>query len=174
MSDTTAALVAPQSVKVTPYITADQIKIDLGINDTDIQGAFMAQAALFGHYSVLAVRAQRQLDTFKQLLEIKTAAFDRQARDALASTGGKITEKMVENDIIRRPEYVQLVKKINAAREIADLGKYVLEALKQKRDMLIQIGVARREEMKGEAAVRVHRSEMETMKDAALATLKRN
>jgi predicted CoA-binding protein len=67
-----------------------------------------------------------------------------------ANAGSKITEKSVEAEVKLHPEYIKVVVAYNEADAMLDMIKAALEAFKQRRDMLIQLGASQREEMKGE------------------------
>lgn len=140
-------------VTVEHFVTPDQLKEDLSINPADLNEAMIKQAALFAHYAVLSSRASRQADHMKQRAEIIQSKVDKELRDAAADEGKKITEAALGKEIVRDPRVVQAQKMVNEARMIAELAKNALEAFKQRRDMLVQIGLMQREEMKGELTI---------------------
>jgi len=71
-------------------------------------------------------------------------------RNEAVASKTKITEKAIEDYIKLDPRWQKAAKMVNKTRADADLAKQALFALSQKRDMMVQIGVSLREEMKGE------------------------
>ncbi|OAB55681.1 hypothetical protein AY600_02055 [Phormidium willei BDU 130791] len=139
--------------EVKKYVEAEKLQSDLAFSDTDLSGTMMTQASMYAHYASLSAKAQKQVDSLKLVLEARSAKLDQTIRDAAAENGEKITEKRIENEIAGNTTIIGLKKKLNEARAIADLAKNACEAFKQRRDMLVQIGVTMREEMKGQLRV---------------------
>lgn len=135
-------------------IDPDLYAADTQINPADINDGMIQQASLFAHYSTLYARAQAQYDRFRQLQEIIDAKLDRSIREEMQSAGEKITEKAIEQRIALSASHINAVRNVNFCREQVELSKCALEALKQKRDMLVQLGVQAREEMKGELYIK--------------------
>jgi hypothetical protein len=148
---------AKKAASIEHYVTGEQLGEDLTINPANLSEAMVKQASLFAHYAVLASRAQRQLDHMKQRLEILQSKVDKEIRDEAADEGRKITEAGIGKEIARDSRVITATKQVNEARMIADLAKQSLEAFKQRRDMLVQIGLMQREEMKGELTVGIKR-----------------
>lgn len=123
---------------------------DTQVNVETIDTGMMKQASLYAHYAVIAARTSEYADNVKTARDVLESKIDREVRDEAVSTGMKITEKMIENAIKLDSRWIRAAKATNKAKANAELAKSALEALKQKRDMLIQIGVSIREEMKGE------------------------
>lgn len=142
------------TVAVKTFVDPLQLKADVSFTEADLDSAMMSQAALFAHYATQAATAQHQVDSIKLLLEVKEASVAQAIRDEAAESGAKTTEKGIEQQITMNAAVIALRKALNNARSQADLAKMALEALRQKRDMLVQIGVARREEMLGELRIR--------------------
>lgn len=127
-----------------------QLKEDVSFSDTNLDGAMIEQASLYAHYSAEAVRAERKVNDQKLRIDVVKSKLDQKIRDDAADDGKKLTEKLVEAEIHRKKEYVDAVKELNALKADAEALKHALEAFRQRRDMLIQIGSSRREEMKGQ------------------------
>lgn len=140
-------------VTVEHFVTPEELKEDLSINPTALSEAMVKQAALFSHYAVLSSRASRQYDHLKQRAEIVASKVDKELRDQAADEGKKVTEAALGKELARDRRVVAANKLVNEARMIADLAKNALEAFKQRRDMLVQIGLMQREEMKGELSI---------------------
>lgn len=136
--------------KVDKLLDAEQLMADLSFKETELSEAMMEQATLFARYSTLAARAQRQADRFKMLLDVTIAKTAKRLRDRLAVSGEKVVESRIEKDLAMDLKVITMKERLAEAEMIATLTKQVLEAFKQRRDMLVQIGVWNREEMKGE------------------------
>ena len=168
----TAATVKKEPPKVRNIINPATLKSDVEINPVDLDNAMLRQAPLYVHYATLSAQAAKQVDDRKMVLEVTEARFDRDVRNRVAEEGGKITEKAITNEIRLSPAFIGATRDLNKAKEIASIAKEALEAMKQRRDMVIQFGVARREEMKGEA--RVTTGDSQSARDTVLNGLKQN
>lgn len=152
-------------------IDVDQMKKDMRFSDTDLTTPMMDQASLYASYAIVSAEASMQVDNFKMYLEIQEAKIDKSIRDAAVEAGDKYTEKKITSMIVGDKRYVSMSKKVNEAKMIAAIAKETLEALKHRRDMLVQIGVTSREEMKGELRIKSYgaaEGERQMKKDRAL------
>jgi hypothetical protein len=140
-----------------PTIDLDQFQKDVEIGG-DLDQGFRKQAGLFAHYAVQHYRAVRQEASAKILMEVTEAQVDKELRDDAigddTKPAKKITDKSVEASIARDIRYVKAQRAYNEAKALASLANNALEAFKQRRDMLIQLGASEREEMKGEMSMR--------------------
>lgn len=128
----------------------DQFKKDVAFSDVDLTSAMMAQASLYAHYAVISSQCQFAADKAKQREDLLKAVIDKEIRDRVAADGTKITEAAIDKEIDRDSRMVKTRLTTIEARAIAELSKQALFAFSQRRDMLIQLGAAAREEMKGE------------------------
>lgn len=136
------------------FIDAEKLRNDTSFSDTDLTTPMMEQAALYAYYAHQAALAGKQVDDVKLTLELMSSKIDKEIRDKAAVDGEKLTEAKIDKMIHRDARYVRLQQKLNEAKMVESLTKSSLEALKQRRDMLVQIGVTMREEMKGELRLR--------------------
>lgn len=120
----------------------------------DIDAAFRDQASLYAYYAERHQIALRQAAAKDIMLKVQEAKIGKELRDAAALAGEKITEKHIEQSTILDRRYVVAKLELNDAQGIAELTKGCLESLKQRRDMLIQIGASDREDRKGDLAMR--------------------
>lgn len=134
-------------------LDSKQLMQDVSINDTDLTDAMINHASLFAHYAVLNSQAQGRVDKLKLMLDLKTAKLDQSVREEMQASGVKITESAVDQNIRRNADYVRAVNALNEAKENATLTHSALDAFRQRRDMLVQLGVAAREEAKGQVRV---------------------
>lgn len=130
--------------------SAEQLRRDLQIRDSDLDGCMTEQASLYGYYSVLFAKAQFEADHAKIQVDIVKAKKSAALRNAKAGRGVKYTEAQIEAETLRSEEYIQATHKANLTRMRATILKEGLEAFKQRRDMLVQKGKVRLEDLKGE------------------------
>jgi hypothetical protein len=137
-------------------LNVDTFQDDLEIDDRDLNHAFMRQASLFAYYAAIHVRAMRKEARTKLLLEIEEAKVAKAIRDKMVAEGTKTTEKQIEQEVSRTPSYIKAVNAYNEAKANTALAVSAVEAFRQRRDMLIQLGANQREELKGEVRVVAH------------------
>jgi len=149
---------------VLALLDIETLNKDTTIEEGKTDRAFHEQAATFAYYASIAFKAQRQAAAKKMVMKITEARLDHQLREAAISEAasdadgaegklkggkGKLTERQIEQAIARDSAYVAAQIAYNDAVAVANLCNNALEALQQRRDMLIQIGANVREEMKG-------------------------
>lgn len=162
--------------QVKDFIDAKQLRIDQQINPNDLTGAMMSQAALFSYYGVLAADASKQVDVVKMLLENTEAAVYQLERNAAAAEGEKVTEAMLEKRVARHARVIAMKKALNDAKRVEATGKIAVESFRHRRDMLVQLGLISREEMKGELKIGEKNAREEAVKSSgerALAAIGR-
>lgn len=153
--------------KVPSYVIKPQeLSDDTAFDPDNIDDEMMRQAGLYAHYAVKASQAAEAADNAKIKRDITESKIDMEIRDNAAEEGTKLTEGKITAMVKTDVRWVKASKYYNAAKATAELGKYALEAFKQKRDMLVQIGVSMREEMKGEVRVKTAQAVEEARGDA--------
>lgn len=135
--------------KVKTLIDAVKANQDVSINTADIQGEFVEQAGHFSYYSEKSAQANRQEAMAKRHRDITYATLDGEYRLAAKEAGEKVTEKGIEGRINLDERYQQAYQAYIDATMIADLLKGKVDAFRNKRDMLIQIGANDRHDSKG-------------------------
>lgn len=159
MSDTENEVVdqVPQRrrLRIRSIIDGQALRRDAIVNPNGLSEAMMEQASLTAHYHTLAAEAARQVDDAKLLLENVEAQVYRVIRDELASSGEKVTEALLERLVARHQRVIDTKKALNEAKQIEAVAKGAVQAMRDRKDMLVQLGSNEREEMKGEIAVRI-------------------
>jgi hypothetical protein len=166
----------PVTYPVKDFIDARQLKSDLAYSPNDLTSAMMNQASMFSHYGVLAADASRQVDVVKMLLEQSEAAVYKLLRDQAAAAGEKVTEAQLEKQVARHSRVISMKKALNEAKRVESIGKTAVESFRHRRDMLVQLGLISREEMKGELRIGERNARddaMSAQKDLALARIQR-
>jgi hypothetical protein len=147
-------------INVRRLIEPSELQRDVAFSTTNLDDAMMTQASMAVHYGQVAAAAQKQLDDLKLVLEITEAKVDRHIRDEVAAeavddTGKKkLTETQIAKSISLHPQVIAVKKAINEAKQIESEAKTAVEAFRQRRDMLVQIGAGDRLERQGELTFR--------------------
>lgn len=160
---------------VKDFLDPAQLRRDLQFSPADISTAMVEQASLFAHYGVLLADASRQVDVVELLLENTEAAVYQLLRNEATSKGEKVTEVMLEKQVLRHKRVIAMKRALNAAKRVESLCKTAVEAFRHRRDMLVQQGAISREELKGELrmnAISAQEDAVEAKKRAYLDSLK--
>lgn len=140
-------------ITVERFVTSEQLREDVNFTEAEIDQAMLEQASLMAYYGDLESRAQYQVDRFKQLLEVREAQKAKQIRDEAAQEGRKITEKLLEQEVAMSPVVIKHRKALNEAKQVYEMMRIALDALRQKKDMVIQFGVRHRMEMEQQGRI---------------------
>lgn len=132
----------------------ETLRDDVQIEETNLDKAFREQASLFAHYATLYFNAARATGRAKVLLETKEAVVAKEIRDRAIAASEKITEKAIEQELARHKEIIHHKLAFSEAEALEDLAKNALEAFKQRKDMLVQLGANAREEYRGELTMK--------------------
>lgn len=145
-------------------LNAAEAHKDTQINPIDLTNEMIMQPGLYLKYALKHQKAMRTEGNAKLALEVTQSATDKRIRDDAAEKGEKLTEAKISSQVSTDKRVIAAIKAYNDAKSDTALTKDILEALKQKRDMIVQLGVNAREEMKGEVRVMDTRSEIEARK----------
>lgn len=157
--DQPALEVVSKSEAVQTFIDPAQLKRDTAFSELTVGDAFMNQAALYVEYARLATKAKYQADRFESLAKIKEAEVYEKLRAKANKAGTKVTEAQLSKQALINPSVIAAKEKAIESQAIAELCKGALEALRQRRDMLIQTGADLREQRKGDVKTRLSPSE---------------
>ena len=148
-ADLSSAITTPTLKR---FYDSEQALKDIRTYHPDISIDLMRQAGLFAYYSSLLVQAESQHDRIENLIDIVAAKLDRKVRDE-AAIKGKMTESQIKAAITISPHMVTLAECLRQAREEVGYLKGTCEALRQRKDALMQIALLSREELKGSPTV---------------------
>lgn len=152
-TSTAPAAPAPNPIKpagLSHYIDMAAFKDEIRISSSNIDTAMMEQAGLSAYMASEAAQAEAQASRLKLRFEIVEAALYKKHRLALAAGTEKVTEKMIEMEVKLDPEYVAGKNRVIEGEMIAATRKGCNIAMRDRKDMLVQIGADRREEGKGQ------------------------
>lgn len=127
-----------------PFVDPDRLKADVGIDITNITQGMIDQAGLYVHYATQTVRAKRQYERQKRLLEILEARLNSDYRRELVSTDekGKVvkpTEPQVTAAVHNDKRYQTMSSRVIDAQEIWRLAEVAERSFEHRKDMLLQI-----------------------------------
>lgn len=128
----------------------DDFHADVEIDQNNLSLMFMRHAGLAAFYGAEHAKAAFQENRIKLRLEVEAAKLSKEIRERLLAEGGKSTEKQIEAELMTTPSYIKLVQLHLEAKAKTHLLSTAVDAFKQRRDMLVQLGAQARDEMKGE------------------------
>lgn len=130
-----------------------QMMKDAKIADASFEEACRSQAGLFAFYAEQSrIASKKELD-LKLRIETQEGIAYEKLRNKYEKEGKKITEKALDQELSRDPELIKLRMRYNEVKTDAQMLRDFLEALRQKRDMLVHIGLSRRDEKRGELRI---------------------
>ena len=134
----------------TDFIDMVSFGKDVLVDKNNLSESFANQGGMFAHYSVAVYQASLQASSKKLLMDTIYATLDKEVREAAVASGEKITEDKVKQSIRMNPKFIIAQKDHIEAEALYDHYRNLLEAFRQRKDMLVQMGADAREEMKGE------------------------
>ena len=146
---------------INTFVDAAEFNDDVTIAELDLSGEYYKQAGMFGQYSFKFFEAQRQTSNKEILLDVLRGKLDKEIRDRFATELGsdgkprKFTEAVVTAEMNGMRAYIEAVRDYNDAKATEGLIKNLLEAFKQRKDMLVTLGANSRQEMEGELRMSV-------------------
>jgi hypothetical protein len=137
---------AGTKINVKTFATASDIALATAINPNDIDGSLVSLASEFSRFNLLAAQGRLQMNGLETRLELVSAKLDKLLRDQATKAGEKITEAKLEQAIRRNKHYLQTSTDLNEAKAVVKVLEGTLEAIKMKRDMLVQMNKNNRDE----------------------------
>lgn len=153
------------------YVDVDQFRADTRVTEATLDACMIEQNGLRSYYGAQAARAEAQHARLKVKFEVIEATLYDKHRKDLAASGEKVTEKMVENAVKMDPRWLKAKNLVIEAETIASINKSLVESLKDRRDMIIQLGADRRDEYKGQARILAEQQERDQLRDRARAAV---
>lgn len=144
-----------RDVPVKSFINADVMERDVRIDPNDLDNEMIRHPSLMVHYSVQTVKAKKQLDSVKNLLEILIAQMDGEYRNMVDENGKRIftTETAIKNAVIKDQRYLLMNIKLRKAQEEFKLCEIAENAFSQRKDLILEIARDRRKEKEGQMRV---------------------
>jgi len=121
---------------------------EVGINEGDLNEEFKKQASKYANFAKAEAVAKANVMTAKLRAEVVDAEMTKKIRAELIADGNpKPTEKMVLSRVIVTKEYRAAQQLLIQATTDAGVAKGFKEAFAQRKDMLIQLGSSKRQEV---------------------------
>jgi t-SNARE complex subunit (syntaxin) len=146
MTDTTFKV---DGVTIDRFVDGEKMAEDTNLHDTDLNDAFLNQAGLAAFYNTMAARAEHQAQQMKLRRDVYIAEVSQKFRTQFEDAKPKLTEASLEEKISLEPRVRAWRKVCLECDLIVGELKAVVQAIKDRRDMVIQLGANSREEMKG-------------------------
>ena len=121
----------------------------VSIERTNINEEFIRVPADLAYWGEQCARSERDEAEAKAELERVEASLYKKHRALLELASGKITESMVNAEVVNSAQYHGARESLIEASEAVKHCKSVTEAVKSKRDMLISLGAQMRAERSG-------------------------
>lgn len=158
--------------KLNFYVDVNAFNRETKLTEATLDNAMMEQAGLRAYYGSQAAQAEAQHARLKVRFEVLEAKLYDEHRKALAASGEKVTEKMVENAVKLDGRWLKAKNTVIEAETIASINKSLVGSLADRRDMMIQLGADRREEFKGATRVLEAQGERENLASRAKAAFR--
>lgn len=124
--------------KIKSIINPVKMREDVSFSDNDLDTAWMDQSSKAASYGVMHAKAEHQESAAKNNLAIVGASIANELREYYSSEGIKVSESRLEAEVIIDSRYQSAFKDWNDSKLISGLGRAANEALRQRRDMIVQ------------------------------------
>ena len=121
------------------------IKEILLINEAALNDEFIHQPSTYAYFAALSEYAMADVEQKKLAFSVMEANLDSQKR--MEFKDRKVTEAVIKSAIIQDKKYQALSEELIEAERQLGILKSLVKALEQRKDMLIQLGSMRRQEM---------------------------
>ena len=144
----TSMIPAPEAASETESVSSAKagFSAEVIINEYDLNTEFKNQAAKFAIFAEQEAMIKAKVMTAKLRVEVVNAELTKSIRERLTASGIKPTEKMIESEVILSKEYQAAQHALISATRDAEVARAAKEAFMQRKDMLIQLGSAKRME----------------------------
>lgn len=123
------------------------IKDVVAINEGSLNEEFTKQPSLYAWFAVLSEIANAEVYDKEFQLSRLEANLNKEKRAQLDGDGKKVTEAMVKAEVESDNKYVVLRQEILESQRQYGILKALVKALDTKKDMLMQLGSHKRQEI---------------------------
>lgn len=129
------------------YIKYDMVK-ELEVNEYKLEEQMSTQASKYAYYSSIANVAERNERAKTDALEVAEAQAEITARSMFASQGvAKPTVGQINSAISLDTTVIEAKKQVSEAKGYTGTMKYILKALDQRKDMLVNLSAQKRKSL---------------------------
>ena len=158
---------AASAAKLRFSIDVEQFQRDTRVTEATLDNCMIEQASIRAFYGVQAAQAEAQASRMKARFDVVEATLYERHRKALAKAEEKVTEKMVDCAVKQDPNWLKAKNMMIEAETIAAMNKGMVDSLRDRKDMLVQLGADRREGMKGQLRILNEQGDRESIADRA-------
>lgn len=124
---------------VRQFIDIEQVQRDTIINPNNILNELLGLSSIFARYGLILAKARIQRDGFKSRRNLLAAMLEKQIRDKAVVNEEKLTNPQVAAKIAGSSRMVEAELALNEAAAILAACTEARDAIKVKRDMLVQL-----------------------------------
>lgn len=154
-------------------IDVAQFQRDTLVTEASLDNCMIEQSGLRAYYGAQAAQAEAQASRLKARFDVLEAKLYDKHRKLLGSMVEKTTEKMVENAVKQDPSWLNGKNAVIESESIAAVNKSLVDAMRDRKDMLVQLGADRREEGKGQMRMMAQKQSDDDQKSRAFESAKR-
>ena len=133
----------PMGVDTAPlvrqFISIEQVTKDTTINPNNVENELLGLSSIFARYGLLVAKARIQRDGFKSRRNLLAAQLEKNIRDKAAVDEEKFTNPQVASRVTGDRRMVDAELSLNEAAAVLAACTEARDAVKVKRDMLVQI-----------------------------------
>ena len=124
----------------------------LRINEQRLTNEFIEQAGKFAWFSALLAYAVAEVESKKLSHEVLQANLYAEKRGEMVKAKAKVTEDKIKNAVVQDDRYAASSEQLTECKRQQGIIKGIVNSLEQRKDMLIQLGATRRQEMFSDGA----------------------
>lgn len=155
------------------YVDMGQFRDETRVSDITLDKCMIEQNGLRAYYGEQAARAEAQHARLKMRFDVLEATLYDQHRKAMQTGVEKVTEKAVENAVKTDPKWAKNKNTVIEAETIFNINRALVDSLRDRKDMIVQLAFDRRDESKGAARVLAQQDERESLNARALAAIRK-
>lgn len=147
-------------------IEPEQVKRDMAFDSSNLTDAMSQQAALYLHYSMIAVRCRSQLDRMKQQMELVENLLDGEHRSRLKEENPKITEAQIRSAVVTDRRWRAASQRMIDAKTQHGYAESVERSFEHRREMLKTVAAQMLAEREGPMRVVANQDARQRMLNA--------
>jgi len=133
----------PMDIETAPlvrqFISIEQVTKDTIINPNNVMNELLGLSSIFARYGLLVAKARIQRDGFKSRRNLLAALLEKKIRDEAIEAEEKPTNPQVAAKVTGNRGMVEAELSLNEAAAVLAACTEARDAVKVKRDMLVQI-----------------------------------
>ena len=151
------------------YVDVSQFRKETAVFEHDLDKCMIEQPGLRAYYGAQAAHAEAQHARLKAKFDVIEATLYNEHRAKLSVSAEKVTEKLIENAVKTDPRWIKVKSRVIEAETIANINRALVDSLRDRKDMLIQLGSDRREEFKGKTRIIAEQTQHQSLAERAAA-----